>query len=103
MKEVKRQTSRSYDEYFISALKNPERAAGYLEVMLEPDDPDTELLRAALKDVIDARIQMNNLSESAKLKWQQLDQMLAERGSDEIYTLVELLDALGFKIAVTVK
>ncbi len=103
MKNVKTPTSDSWQDALIESLKNPEEAAAYIEVILEPDDPDTELLRAALKDVIDARVKMNALSEEAKLKWEKLDQMLQERGSDEIYALVELLEALGFRIAAALR
>jgi predicted transcriptional regulator len=69
MKDVKMPTSRSYQDYLISALKNPERAAGNIEVALELQgkDPQPELLRLTLKDVMEAREQMNNLSEEAKL------------------------------------
>ena len=68
MKEVKTQRSRSYREYLISSLKDPEHAAAFIEVMLELDEEgfEPELLRSALKDVVDAREQMNNLSEEAK-------------------------------------
>lgn len=105
MEEVKTQRSRSYREYLISSLKDPERAAGYIEVMLELDEEgfDPELLRSALKEVIDARVQMNNLSEEAKLFYEKLDKFLLETGGSEIYSLVELLDAIGFRIAIAPK
>ena len=105
MKDVKMPTSRSYHDYLISALKNPERAAGNIEVALELQgkDPQPELLRLTLKDVMEAREQMNNLSEEAKLCYEKLDKILSETGGTEIYTLVELLDALGFRIAITPK
>lgn len=104
MKEVKAPTSRSYREYLISSLKNQERAAGYIETFLELEEGDEpEFLSSALKDVIDARLQMNNLSEEAKQHYEKLDKMLAETTGAEIYTLVELLDALGYRIAIVPK
>ncbi len=103
MKDVKIPTHRSYDEYFISALKNSDRAAGYIEAILEPEEPDSELLRSGIKDVIEAREQMNSLSDEAKQKWEKFDQMLSKDGGAEIYSLVELLDALGFRIAIAPK
>lgn len=45
--------------------------------------------------------QMNNLSEEAKLSYEKLDQMLLETKAAEIYGLVEFLDALGLRIAVS--
>jgi DNA-binding phage protein len=102
MKDVKMPTSRSYREYLLSSLKDPERAAGNIEVALELEekDPQPDVLRLTLKDVIEAREQMNNLSEEAKRSYEKLDKILLETGGGEIYGLVELLDALGFRIAI---
>ncbi|MBD1805743.1 transcriptional regulator [Microcoleus sp. FACHB-SPT15] len=105
MKEVKTQRSRSYREYLISSLKAPERAAGYIGVMLELDEEgfEPELLRSALKEVMEASEQMNNLSEEAKQRYEKLDKMLLETKGAEIYSLIEFLDALGFRIAIAPK
>jgi DNA-binding phage protein len=102
MKEVKTQRSRSYREYLISSLKDPERAAGYIGVMLELDEEgfEPELLRSALKEVVEAHEQMNNLSDKAKQRYERLDKMLLETKGIEIYSLVEFLDALGLRIAI---
>ncbi|MCL1467985.1 DNA-binding protein [Argonema galeatum] len=103
MKEVKMPTSDSWLDALIESLKDPEEAAGYLSVALEPEDPEPKLLRAVLQDAIDARFKMNNLSDKAKLYHQQLDKILLENGGKEIYTLVSLLDELGFRIEVKIK
>ncbi len=105
MKNVKMPTSDSWLDSLIESLKDPEKAAGYIEAVLEleEEDPEPELLRAALKDVLDARRQMNNLSEEAKQSYEKLDKILLETGGTEIYSLVELLDALGFRIAIAPK
>ncbi|WP_193197503.1 DNA-binding protein [Nostoc sp. MG11] len=104
MKEVKTPTSRSYHEYLISSLKDPQEAAAYIETFLELEEEKeplpAELLRAALKDVVDARVQMNNLSEEAKQHYEKLEKVLLETKGAEIYGLVELLDVLGFRIAI---
>jgi DNA-binding phage protein len=99
---VKTQRSRSYREYLISSLKDPERAAGYIGVMLELDEEgfEPELLRSALKEVVEAHEQMNNLSDKAKQRYERLDKMLLETKGIEIYSLVEFLDALGLRIAI---
>jgi DNA-binding phage protein len=105
MKEVKTQRSRSYHEYLISSLKDPEHAAAFIEVMLELDEEgfEPELLRSALKDVVTARGQSNNLSEEAKQRYEKLDKILLETKGTEIYSLVEFLDALGLRIAIAPK
>lgn len=101
MRDTKIPTSDSWLDSVIESLKDPEEAAGYIEAILEEKDPEPELLRAALKDVVEARVQMNNLSEQAKLRYENLDKMLLETGGAEIYNLVEFLDALGLRIAVS--
>jgi DNA-binding phage protein len=89
MKDVKTPTSRSYHDYLISSLKNPEKAAGNIEVALELEekDPQPDLLRLTLQDVMEAHEQMNNLSKEAKQSYEKLDKILLETGGSEIYGL----------------
>jgi DNA-binding phage protein len=102
MKEVKMPTSDSWHDALIESLKDPEEAAAYIEVALELEekDPQPDMLRLTLKDVVEARVRLNNLSEEAKRSYEKLDKILSETGGAEIYGLVELLDVLGFRIAV---
>lgn len=95
--------SDSYQEYLIESLQEPEEAAAYIEAILEAENPERELLSSALKDVIDARLMMNNLSEQAQIKLEQLNKILLESGGAEIYTMLALLDILGFKVSVNIK
>jgi DNA-binding phage protein len=103
MKEVKMPTSDSYLDTLIEELKDPEMAAGSIEVALELEgkDPQPDMLRLTLKDVVEAHLRMNNLSEEAKLLYEKLDRILLETGGVEIYGLVELLNALGFRLAIS--
>ncbi len=103
MKNVKMPTSDSYQDYLIESLQDPEEAAAYIEAILEVENPETELLTSALKDVIDAQLRINHLSAQANLKWEELNQMLLKSGGAEIYSLLGLLDALGFKLEVREK
>ncbi len=105
MKEVKMPTSDSYLDALIEELKDPEMAAGSIKVALELEekDPQPDILRLTLKDVVEARVRLNNLSEEAKRSYEKLDKILLETGASEIYSLVELLDALGFRIAIVPK
>jgi DNA-binding phage protein len=105
MKNVKMPTSDSWHDALIEELKDPLRAAGNIEVALELEekDPQPDMLRLTLKDVVEARVRMNNLSEEAKQRYEKLDKMLLETGGTEIYSLVELLDALGFRVAIVPK
>ncbi|MGL5063322.1 MAG: transcriptional regulator, partial [Microcoleus sp.] len=63
---------------------------------------EPKLLQMVLKDIVDSRIKFNTLSDSGQLLWKKLDKMLAESGGSEIYCFVELLEALGFKLEITV-
>ena len=64
------------------------------------DEP--KLLQMVLKDVVDSRLKLNNLSESAKQHHKKLDKILTESAGWEIYSLVELLESLGFKREISV-
>ncbi|WP_377478447.1 MAG: transcriptional regulator [Microcoleus anatoxicus] len=103
MNNVKMPRSDSYREYLIESLKEPEESAGYLEAILEEKDAEPELLRNAIRKVIEARIRMNALSDSAKKYHERLDKMLTVSSGSEIYCFVELLEALGFKLGITVE
>lgn len=103
MKNVKVPTSDSYREFLIERLKDPEHSAGFIEAILEEEDPEPELLRNALRKVVEAHGKMNKLSSEVKQHHNRLDKMLTESGCAEIYSFVEFLDLLGFQVAVTVK
>jgi DNA-binding phage protein len=105
MKNVKAPASRSYHEYLVSSLKNSERAAGYIAVMLELDEDgyDPKILSSALDDVIAARKQLGTFSDIAQQHHEQLDKILNETGGAEILKLVEFLDALGYRIDIVPK
>ena len=104
MKEVKAPRTRSYREYLMSSLKDPEEAAGYIGSFLELEEGDEpEYLSSVLKDVIEAQALINPVLEEVKAHYEKLDKLLSETKGAEIYALVELLDALGFRIAIAPK
>ena len=103
MKQLKMPTSDSYYEYLIESLKDAEHAGDFIGAILEEKDAEPELLRNAIRKVIEARIRMNALSDSAKKYHERLDKMLTVSSGSEIYCFVELLEALGFKLGITVE
>lgn len=103
MQTVKMPTSRSYHEFLIETLQNWEETAGYIEVTLEEGGDEPKLLPKVLRNVVEAYAKMNKLSDSTQLKHEKLDKLLMASGCAEIYAFVELLDALGFRLTVTVK
>lgn len=101
MRDSKTTKSVSYHPYLIESLKEPEEAAAYIEAVLEEGEP--KLLQLVLRNVAEAHEEINQLSAQAKLHHEKLDKILSEDGGSEIYSLVALLDALGFKLAIALK
>lgn len=93
--------STSYHEKLIQDLKDPLEAATYIEVVLEEGDP--KMLNKAIKNVIEAQGGVDKLSVSTKQCYENLAQKLSEQGEIEFYGLITLLDALGLRLAVSVK
>jgi DNA-binding phage protein len=102
MSNVKVQTSTSYRDYLLKSLVEPDRAAGYLDATLEHEreDPIPDLLQLALSNVVAAKAQIDELSPHAKELHEIIDRVLAETKGVEIYGLIDLLDALGFRLAI---
>ncbi|WP_341739792.1 transcriptional regulator [Microcoleus sp. CAWBG640] len=103
MKQMTMPTSDSYYESLIESLKDAEHAGAFIGAILEEKDAEPELLRNAIRKVIEARIRMNALSDAAKQYHERLDKMLTVSSGSEIYCFVELLEALGFKLGITVE
>ncbi|GAB4191564.1 MAG: hypothetical protein Fur006_34860 [Coleofasciculaceae cyanobacterium] len=91
----------SYHPYLIESLKDLEEAAAYIEAALEEGEP--KLLQLVLRNVTEAYKEMDKLSEQAILHHEKLDKLLSDERDSEIYSLVALLDALGFKLAIAPK
>jgi len=103
MKKVKTPTSRSYHEFLIESLKNREEAAGYIELVLEEGGDQPVLLRKAIRNVVESWAKSDRLSDSAKQLHEKLDKMLTESNAAEIYTFIELLNKLDFRVAILPK
>ena len=92
---------RRYEEMLDEDLQNPAEAAGYLNACLEDGDPEVFLL--ALRDIARARGGVAQPAEATQLNREHLYRMLSENGNPELRSLEALLDALGFRLAVTLK
>lgn len=93
--------SRRYEDVLDEDLHDPAEAADYLNACLEDGDPEVFLL--ALRDVARARGGVTKLAEATELNREHLYRMLSESGNPELRSLQALLDALGFRLAVTLK
>jgi DNA-binding phage protein len=103
MKNVKAPTSDSYQDYLISRLKDPTYAALYLETHIEEEeDNEPELLRLALRNVLQALSSSKMTFDQAEFHHQKLDEILSQPGSLAIYGLASWLNELGLKLTVAV-
>jgi probable addiction module antidote protein len=92
---------RRYEDVLAEDLQDPAEAAGYLNACLK--DGDSEVFLLALRDVARARGGVAKLAEVTELNREHLYRMLSENGNPELRSLEALLDALGFRLAVTLK
>ena len=90
---------RDYQEKLIQDLQNPELASAYLNEALLDEDPRIFLL--ALKNVYKAHgEEMTTLAKKTKLSRENLYRILSMRGNPKLTSIVTLLDAAGFSLAV---
>ena len=93
--------SRSYQGSLLEALKDPIEAVEYLNTALEEGEPEVFLL--ALRDVVDSYGGMSKLAASTSLNRENLYRMLSTRGNPEFISLLTVLNAVGFRLAVEYK
>jgi probable addiction module antidote protein len=92
---------RHYEDVLDEDLRDPAEAARYLNACLESGEPDVFML--ALRDVARARGGVGKLADATDLNREHLYRMLSESGNPELRSLEALLDALGFRLAITLK
>ncbi len=95
MQSVKIPTSKSYEDYLIKSLKDPEEAAAYITAILEESDPEPELLPLCLGQVASA------LGDEKDRLW--VKDFSTNAHSPAIHELTEWLDSLGLRLMVTTK
>lgn len=98
---MKNTLTSSYHEDLVKRLKNHKYALGYLNACLEDEDEGVFLL--ALRNVAEAHGGIRMLSKKVKLNREHLFRMLSKRGNPRLNSLQSLVDAFGWKIALTEK
>ena len=93
--------SRRYEDILDEDLRDPGEAAAYLTACLQDDDPAVFLL--ALRDVARARGGIAQLAEATELNREHHYRILSENGNPELRSLEAVLDALGFRLSVSLK
>lgn len=90
---------RDYQEKLLKDLQDPKLASAYLNVSLSDEDPRVFLL--ALKNVYEAQDgQMTDLAEKTNLSRENLYRILSKKGNPKLTSIVSILDAMGFSLAV---
>ena len=102
MQSVKTSASKNYQDYLNTALNDRERAAGNIQIALEEKERLKGLLKLTLEDIITARQQTNNLSETAQVAYDKLAKILNKTDGQEIYAFVDLLETLGLELSIKV-
>ena len=93
--------TRSYHDSLTESLKDPKEAGAYLNASLEENDPELFLL--ALRNVAEAQGGLSKFAKKAKLNRESLYRMLSEEGNPQLDSLSQLLDVMGFRLAVGLK
>jgi probable addiction module antidote protein len=90
---------RNYREKLIQDLQDIELATEYLNVALMDEDPRIFLL--ALKNVCEAQgEEMTELAKKTSLSRENLYRILSEKGNPKLTSIIALLHAVGFSLAV---
>lgn len=80
-------------------LDSDETIAAFLSAALEENDP--EFFQKALGEVAKARGGMTSVAERAGVGRESLYKSLSADGNPRFGTIMDVLDALGFKLTVT--
>ncbi len=89
-----------YETILYKQLRIPERAASYLEINL--DGKDKKFFLIALRNIVESRSGILELSRMTKLSRPNLYRIMSEKGNPEIMTLNKILNVLGLRLSVVV-
>lgn len=90
---------RDYQDKLIQDLQDPALRSAYLNEALLDEDPRIFLL--ALKNVYEAQgEEMTTLARKTKLSRENLYRILSNKGNPKLTSIIALLNAAGFSLAV---
>lgn len=88
----------SYHKELTKLLKDPLEASAYLNAALEAGDKEAFLL--ALRNVLDARGGMTQISRKAKVNRVSLYKMLSSNGNPAFESILRLLRTVGIRFQI---
>ncbi len=89
--------ARDYKDWLLERLKNPERAASYVNAAIEDGSP--EMLLLALRDVAEAH-KMSKVAKGTGVAREAIYRILSAKGNPRLTSLLNLLGTLRLSITV---
>jgi probable addiction module antidote protein len=90
--------SRSYQEYLLQALQDPEEAAAYLSAALE--DGNDKVFLLALRNVVEASVGMAELAHKTDRNRESLYKTLSNQGNPHLSSIRSILSGLGYRFTI---
>ncbi len=94
--------SKNYHQYLIESLKDTREATAYLWAILQEENPEPELLKVALENILEALGETQLSPHEIQSQKDKIAQLLSQSGSEVIYSLATWLNKLGLELTVTV-
>lgn len=94
--------TKNYHQYLIESLKDPTEATAYLWAILQEENPEPELLKVALENILEALGETKLKPHAIQSQKDKIDEILNQSGSNVIYSLVAWLNKLGLELTVTI-
>lgn len=91
---------KSFEDYLIEKLKDPEYASGFVEQVISYNDPD--YLKSSLRQVVKA-IGVSYFADKTGLSRQAIYKMFSEKGNPTYKNLMAILDVIGLELTVRPK
>ena len=93
---------RSYKEFLIETLKDPDEASAYLQACLEDALETNEFgpFLLAVRDVAEAQGGITEVSSKMEVGRESLYKSLSEKGKPRFSTIMHALKACGFEIGI---
>ncbi len=95
-------TTKSYHQYLIKSLKDPVEASAYLEAILQEKNPEPQLLKVALENILEALGDTKLSPDEIALQKQKIEELLNQSGSEVIYNSAQWLQKLGLELTITI-
>jgi probable addiction module antidote protein len=91
---------RSYNEYLIASLKDPEEASAYLKACLEEALETNELgiFQLAVRNVVEAQGGITKISSEMDVGRESFYKSLSKNGKPRFSTIIQALKACGLEI-----